>query len=113
MGYMGHWPILRAHHHFGQGLSLFLFKLYLFLWVILVWVCEPVYSDQPQSESYTKISLHTLDFTEMTHSQTPPPPPSKFYKKPNSRALILFRCTKLRKWEPVYPSFQSQWELWY
>ena len=19
---MGHWPILRAHHHFGQGLSL-------------------------------------------------------------------------------------------
>ena len=27
----GFWPIIRVHHHFGQGLSLFLFaKFYLF-----------------------------------------------------------------------------------
>ena len=75
MGYMGHWPILRAHHHFGQGLSLFLFtKLYLFLWVILVWVCEPVFSDQPQSESYTKISFVYLISQKVDPFINSPPP---------------------------------------
>ena len=61
-------------------------------------MCEPVFSDQLQSESYTKISLHILDFTESWPiHKLPPPPQSKFFEKPNSRAHILFRCTKLRK----------------
>ena len=117
MGYMGHWPILRAHHHFGQGLSLFLFtKLYLFCGLFWYGCVSQYFQTNPNPnhiQKYPFIYLISQKVDPFINSPPPPPPPSKFYKKANSGAHILFRCTKLRKWEPVYPLFQSQWELCY
>ena len=38
---MGHWPILRAHHHFGPGLSLILICNAIYLTVLCgVYLCN-------------------------------------------------------------------------
>ena len=57
------------------------------LWVILVWVCEPVFSDQPQSESYIQKYpfIYLISQKVDPFINSPPPPKVNFIK-----SLIVF-----------------------